>query len=81
MKTLTKFLMWLFKVIVKWLKNKVTTDELLAEITLIMLDEITDLNNMTIAELRTLAKSKGISLEGKRVKDEIIAIIEKHLGE
>lgn len=80
MKTLTKFLMWLFKVIVKWLKNKVTTDELLAEITLIMLDEITDLNNMTISELRTLAKSKGISLEGKRVKDEIIAIIEKHLG-
>ena len=80
MKTLTKFLMWLFKVIVKWLKNKVTTDELLAEITLIMLDEIADLNNMTISELRTLAKSKGICLEGKRVKEEIIAIIEKHLG-
>lgn len=80
METLKKILLWLFKVIVKWLKNKVTTDELIKEVTKIMVDKVTDLNNMTIAELRSLAKSNGISLEGKRLKSDIISIIEKHLN-
>lgn len=75
-----KFLLWLFKLVVKWLKNKVTSDELIIEIIAIMMGEVKNLNEMTISELRSFAKSKGISLEGKRVKNEIVAIIEKHLG-
>lgn len=38
-----------------------------------------NLEDMTIAELRVYAKQLEISLEGKRVKQEIIDIIEKHL--
>ena len=79
MEILKKFLLWLFKVIVKWLKNQVEADELISEIVVIMVKEVNDLNNMTIADLRKVANSQGISLEGKRLKNEMIEVIKEHL--
>ena len=77
---LKKLAIGIYKLIIKLLKYLgVTLQELLVEVTKIMVDELTDLDEMTIAELRNLAKTNGISLEGKRVKSEILEIIKKHL--
>ena len=77
---LKKLVIGIYKLIIKLLKYLgVTLQELLVEVTKIMVDELTDLDEMTIAELRNLAKTNGISLEGKRVKSEILEIIKKHL--
>ena len=77
---LKKLAIGIYKLIIKLLKYLgVTLQELLVEVTKIMIDEITDLDGMTIAELRNLAKTNGISLEGKRVKAEILEVIKNHL--
>ena len=77
---LKKLVIGIYKLIIKLLKYLgVTLQELLVEVTKIMVDEITDLDGMTIAELRNLAKTNGISLEGKRVKAEILEVIKNHL--
>lgn len=77
---LKKLVMGVLKLVVKFLKYLgVALNEIMVEVTAIMVDELLDLNAMTIAELRNLAKNKGISLKGKRVKEEIIEIIQNHL--
>ena len=77
---LKKLILVLFKHITKFLKHLgLTLNELVAEVTKIMLDELKELDDMTIAELRNLAKANNISLEGKRVKGEIIEVIKKNL--
>ena len=77
---LKKLVMGVLKLVVKFLKYLgVALNEIMVEVTAIMVDELLDLNAMTIAELRNLAKTKGISLKGKRVKEEIIEIIQNHL--
>lgn len=77
---LKKLAICIYKLVIKLLKYLgVTLQELLVEVTKIMIDEITDLDGMTIAELRNLAKTNGISLEGKRVKAEILEVIKNHL--
>lgn len=78
---LKKLILGLFKIITKFLKRLgLTMEEIVAEVTKIMLNELKELDEMTIAELRNLAKANNISLEGKRVKGEIVEIIKKHLG-
>lgn len=76
-----KFVLWLYKVIIKHLINyhKVEAKELFCEINKLIIDEVKDLDAMTIAELRNLAKTHNISLGSKRVKQDIINIIQKHL--
>ena len=75
-----KAILWFYKLAIKWLKHfGLTLNELTAELTKIMVDELKDLDEMTIAELRNLAKTNGISLEGKRVKAEILEVIKNHL--
>ena len=77
---LKKLVMGVLKLVVKFLKYLgVALNEIMVEVTAIMVDELLDLNAMTIAELRSFAKNKGISLKGKRVKEEIIEIIQNHL--
>ena len=77
---LKNLILSVFKLVIKFLKRLgVTLTELTAELLKIMVDELKDLDVMTIAELRNLAKAQGISLEGKRVKSEIIEVIRKHL--
>ena len=77
---LKKLVIGIYKLIIKLLKYLgVTLQELLVEVTKIMVDELTDLDEMTISELRNLAKTRGISLEGKRVKSEILEVIKTHL--
>lgn len=77
---LKKIAIELYKLITKLLKYLgITLNELLAEVLRIMIDELKDLDSMTIAELRNLAKAQGISLEGKRVKSEILEVIKTHL--
>lgn len=77
---LKKIAIGLYKLITKLLKYLgITLNELLAEVLRIMIDELKDLDSMTIAELRNLAKAQGISLEGKRVKSEILEVIKTHL--
>lgn len=71
--------MWLFKTSVKQLKKIIDSDTLITELSIIIIGEVENLNDMTIAELRILAKNKGISLQGKRIKSEIIALIEEQL--
>lgn len=77
---LKNLILGVFKLVIKFLKRLgVTLTELTAELLKIMVDELKDLDAMTIAELRNLAKAQGISLEGKRVKGEIIKVIKNHL--
>lgn len=81
-KMFKKLILNIYKLIIKLLKKLgITLNELIIEVTKIMLSEIKELDDMTIAELRNLAKANGISLEGKRVKGEIIEVIKKYLGE
>ena len=79
MKTWKKFLIWLLKKVVKWLSNNSTKEEIKAEVLGLLVETADDLVEMTIAELRSLAKAKGISLESKRTKEEILAILKEQL--
>lgn len=79
MKTWKKFLIWLLKKVVKWLTNNATKEEIKAEVLGLLVETADDLIDMTIAELRSLAKAKGISLESKRTKEEILNILKEQL--
>ena len=79
MKTWKKFLIWLLKKVVKWLTNNSTKEEIKAEVLGLLIETADDLVDMTIAELRSLAKAKGISLESKRTKEEILNILKEQL--
>ena len=79
MKTWKKFLIWLLKKVVKWLTNNATKEEIKAEVLGLLIETADDLVDMTIAELRSLAKAKGISLESKRTKEEILNILKEQL--
>ena len=79
MKTWKKFLIWLLKRVVKWLTNNATKEEIKAEVLGLLIETADDLVDMTIAELRSLAKAKGISLESKRTKEEILNILKEQL--
>ena len=80
MKTWKKFLIWLLKKVVKWLSNNATKEEIKAEVLGLLIENADDLVEMTIAELRSLAKAKGISLESKRTKEEILNILKEQLN-
>lgn len=80
MKIWKKFLIWVLKKVVKWLTNNSTKEEIKAEVLGLLIETADDLVEMTIAELRSLAKAKGISLESKRTKEEILAILKEHLN-
>ncbi len=80
MKTWKKFLIWLLKKVVKWLSNNATKEEIKAEVLGLLVETAEDLVDMTIAELRSLAKAKGISLESKRTKEEILNILKEQLN-
>lgn len=79
MKIWKKFLIWVLKKVVKWLTNNSTKEEIKAEVLGLLIETADDLVEMTIAELRSLAKAKGISLESKRTKEEILAILKEQL--
>lgn len=55
-------------------------EELLVQKTDDVVKELEELENMTIAELRVYAKELEISLQGKRIKNEIIEIIKEHIN-
>lgn len=75
-----KMVLSVLRLIVKWLKKLgLTMNDIVYEVTIIMVNEAKALEDMTIAELRNLAKSNGISLEGKRVKGEIVEVIKKQM--
>ena len=80
MKTWKKFLIWLLKRVIKWLTNNATKEEIKAEVLGLLVETAEDLVDMTIAELRSLAKAKGISLESKRTKEEILNILKEQLN-
>lgn len=77
---LKKLVMGVLKLTVKYLKHiGLTLNDIMVEVTVIMVNEANMLDNMTIAELRNFAKANGISLEGKRVREDIINVIKKNL--
>lgn len=75
-----KVLIWVLKKVVKWLMANSTKEEIQAEVLGILVDKADDLLDMTIAELRNLAKAKGVSLESKRTKEEIVDILKTQLN-
>lgn len=76
---LVKMLIGIGKAIAKTVEKLGGEVEMIvAEVGKTVEETVYNLGEMTIAELRVLAKQLNISLEGKRIKQEIIEVIEKH---